>query len=228
MTKFMCEIDDWSQRQLDAARAAGLDAQYSPNCGQAFREWCAFRSMIVAEQAAKSSDSPALARKESVPDLGDRYRRAYRLNELTLKSEEPGPTAVHEAGHGVIARVLGLGCEKIVMRKRGGGFAVIEKPPSAAARLGVFEASRRNAIASWAGGLASEAMGSEPSAVDLAHIGACGDIVGADLKTRTGWRDEAVHLVEKHRTQIDRVARALEALRELLQSDIDALIGSTA
>jgi hypothetical protein len=219
----MLDVDSWKQDQIDAARAAG-DCFYTPNDGLSYREWCDRRAMIAAEKAAKPADAPALERPEPAPDFAARYSRAYRRHELNTESVEPSSTAVHEAGHGVIARVLGLGCKRIVMCKEGGGKAWIEQPPAAAARLGVSEASRRMAIASWAGGLASEAHGSRPSGGDLAHIAASGDLADADMKTRTAWREEAMRLVEKHEAQIERVARALEGLRELSERDIDLLM----
>src|SRR5579864_7504080 len=50
---------------------------------------------------------------------------------MTSRSdEETYGTAIHEAGHAVIARALGLGCGRVTirpnLRARTGGFAIIE------------------------------------------------------------------------------------------------------
>jgi ATP-dependent Zn protease len=147
-------------------------------------------------------------------------------------------TAVHEAGHAVVARVLGLQCGKVTIaanyRTRDAGYGVIADPWAAVARWderGKYRpaeaALRARVIAYMAGREAEEELlGHCPGGDgdDQYQIALMLDTLGqTELEPRL--RTFARAIVRRHRSKIEALARALMERRTMSDKQVRLAAG---
>jgi len=166
-----------------------------------------------------------------------------------LTSEELWPTAIHEAGHAVIARVLGLPCGKVEIGQRGkiNGLCVIADPQDAlkAWHVGgrthrtLRTAQRAKIIAYMAGGSAEEECIGRSRGGDFDDLFCAATLVldlicdedehldgltrGEHYQRRL--RKVTGHLVKRHRRSIEALAHALLQERVITDKRVRSLIG---
>jgi hypothetical protein len=163
----------------------------------------------------EARERPTRAAPKASPEEFQRnWKKSFEKQLLMMERKKPSDLALHEAGHAVIARRLGIACSGVVIRKDG-GVARIAPPRDR-------DAVRSYAVCVFAGGVACNGM---PSGQDMALIWASAETAGFDKAAVAEWRDRAEALVTKHRADIETVAGALEARRSLTGDEIDALIG---
>ena len=152
-------------------------------------------------------------------------------------------TAVHEAGHAVIARVLGLTCRLVTIvpdeEKGTLGCAHVESPDDAWWRwidLGKerdqFVAYRARMIVNLAGeeaeremlGAISDGYDSDYESTTACAMEMSDVAFDPDQRMMRRLRRQTVRLVRKHCDKIERVAAALVEQRTLSGDEIDALV----
>jgi hypothetical protein len=155
---------------------------------------------------------------------------------MTVMVDESRRTAIHEAGHAVIGRILGMVCGHATIRAEhdSSGHAVTEDPwstVSAWERAGKF----RDEASVWRGRIMTFQAG---SATEIEILGACG---GGDEDDRyqislmaepygraedklEALRRHTHRLIRRHRVAIERVANALIDRKRLGARQLDALV----
>ncbi len=150
-------------------------------------------------------------------DAEEERRRALpQVGEFQLVDDdfEPSNTALHEAGHAVVAHVLGQRVEKVVLLKKGGGYCVTEWFDELIARgCTPARVAFEYAVMALAGGTADPDQTPSPADVKIAKNAIAEAGGGAAEWARA--EAEAKRLVTKHWAVIRKVALALDRFGQI-------------
>jgi ATP-dependent Zn protease len=167
------------------------------------------------------------------------------MNDCGTASFAPTPdrcAAIHEAGHAVIARILGLACGEVTIRTDGDdelGYTVVRNPlktwqrgdgqrrPLAEAHcMSLYAGAEAERVILGTSDVGDSADRSKAASC-LSEIGVPGArYVSDDIWQRyeARLRRKARDLVSRHRREIERVARELQKHKTLSAERVDALL----